>query len=172
MERIEFEIESICTMKMDRFIDGLQPKNERGYKKQAEEKVYRNEKGEISIPAAAIKAAMRKASSDIGKKMESRQTISSMVFIEPKYLSLNRKDHDGIVEDIVTRGKGEKVTRVKTYRPIIKKWKITGIINSFGVPTEFLKECLELAGLRWGLLGHRPEFGRYFVTKFEIIKEE
>lgn len=173
METIKFEIEGICPMKMDRFTEGKQPKNDEGWKKQAEEKVYRNDKGEIAIPAVAIKSAMRFASSEVGRKMESKknkQTLASMVFIEPNYLSLNRKDHDGIAEDLVTRGKGDKVTRVKTYRPIINKWKASGTINNFGVPIEFLKECLELAGLRYGLLSHRPEYGRFIVKKFEVAK--
>jgi len=175
LQQYEFELKSICPLKMDKWVDGKQPKNEEGYKKQAELKLYKNEKGYISIPASAVKAAMRYASSEVGQKREAkknRTTIQSAVFIEPEMLSIGKKNHDGIVEDIVTRGKGEKVTRVKTFRPLIKEWKIKGIINSFGVPQEFIKECIELAGFRYGLLSHRPEFGRFILTKFEKLDGE
>jgi hypothetical protein len=175
MAQYTFEIEGISDMKMDAWIDGVQPKNDEGYKKQAELKVYLDDKGNLAIPASALKASIKLASSEIGKKMEAkknRQTIQSAVFIEPAMLSLGKKKHDGIVRDIVTRkGTGDKVTRVSTYRPLIKKgWKVTGTINAFGVPKEFIQECLDLAGLRFGLLSHRPEFGRYQVNKFVETK--
>ena len=174
MAKYTIEIEGISDMKMDNWIDGIQPKNEEGYKKQAELKVYKDDKGNISIPANAIKSAMKYASSEIGKKMEAkknRQTIQSAVFIEPTMISLGKKNHDGIVRDIVARGTGAKLTRVPTYRPLIKGgWKITFEIDAFGVPMEFLQESLELAGLRFGLLSHRPEFGRFQVNKFVEVK--
>jgi len=175
MSKIEFEIKDIgCGLKMDKWIDGIQPKNPAGYKKQAEEKVYRDNKKNISIPAVAIKACMRLASSEVGKKMQAkknRQTISSAVFIEPSMLPLNKKKYDYIVEDVVTRGNGSKVTRVKTYRPFVNGWVVKGVINSFGVPIEFIRECLELGGMRYGLLSHRPEFGRFIITKFQEVKK-
>ncbi len=172
MKQIEFELESISPMKMDRWIDEKQPKSEEGYKKQAELKVYKDEKGNLSVPASAIKACMRFASSEIGKKMEAkknRQTIKSAVFIEPEFLSIGKKKHDGIVRDIATRGQGEKVTRVPVYRPLVKKWSCKGKINTFDVPEDFLKECLQLAGIRYGVLSHRPEFGRFVIKSWKVI---
>jgi len=174
MTKYKIEIEGISGMKFDRWTDEQQPKNEDGYRKQAELKVYKDSKGFISIPAGAIKGAMRLASSEIGKRMEAkknRQTIKSAVFVEPDMISLGTKKHDGIMEDVVTRGQGDKVTRVKTFRPLIKKgWKVTFEINTFGVPKEFIQECLDVAGLRFGLLSHRPEFGRFQVNKFLEMK--
>lgn len=175
MTKYQFEIEGISDMKMDAWIDGVQPKNDEGYQKQAELKVYRDDNGNLCVPSSALKAAIKLASSEIGKKMEAkknRQTVQSAIFIEPTMLNLNKKTHDGIVRDIVTRkGTGDKVTRVPTYRPLIKSgWKVKGVINAFGVPKEFIEECMELGGLRFGLLSHRPEFGRYQVNKFVEIK--
>lgn len=169
-EQIEFEIKGVAPLKMDRWTDEKQPKNEEGYKKQAPKKVYKNNKGEICIPAIALKAAMRLAASEVGKKMEAkknRQTISSAVFIEPDNLGLGKRKPDEIVRDIVSRGVGVKVTRVPTYRPLIKEgWKASGTLKLFGVPKEFVKECMQLAGIRYGLLSHRPEFGRFVITKW------
>jgi hypothetical protein len=171
MTKYKIELEGISNLKMDKWVDGVQPKNEEGYKKQAEMKVYRDDKGNVCIPSSAVKASMKLASSEIGRKMEAkknRQTIQSAVFIEPEMLTLGKKNHDGIAEDIVTRkGTGDKVTRVKTFRPLIRKgWKVNFELNAFGVPKEFMQEALELAGLRFGLLSHRPEYGRFQVNKF------
>jgi len=169
---VSFGIKGIAPLKMDKWVTSMQPKNEDGYLKQAEEKVYRDDKGIIVIPRDAVKAVIKYASSEVGKKMmakKNRQTIQSAVFIEND-LSLERKNHDGIVSDIVTRGQGAKVTRVKTFRPIIKNWQAKGLMHLFGVPDIFVKECLELGGLRYGLLSHRPEFGRFIVTDWKIVK--
>jgi hypothetical protein len=170
---VSFGLKSMSPMKMDKWIEGTQPKNDEGYRKQAQEKCYKNDKGMIVIPAGAVKAAMKLASSEIGKKMEAkknRQTIQSAVFIEDD-LSTGKKEPDEIVKDIVTRkGQGDKVTRVPTYRPLIKEWKAQGVMHLFGVPEIFVKECLELAGFRFGLLSHRPEFGRFVVSDWKIVK--
>lgn len=168
---INFELEGICPLKMDRWVDGQQPKNEEGYKLQAEKKTYTDDKGKLVIPANAVKAVMRYASSEIGNKMEgkkNRQTISSAVWMDQD-LPLETKDKVEIVSDIVTRkGTGDKVTRVKSFRPLIKSWKAKGKMTLFGgVPQEFVKECLEHGGLRFGLLSHRPEFGRFVVSSWK-----
>ncbi len=172
----EAELESLSPLKMDKWINEPQPKSEAGYKKQAELKVYLDSKGNVSIPANSIKAAMRLASSEIGKKMEAkknRQTVSSAVFLEKEMYSLGKKKPDMIVEDVVTRGVGDKVTRVKTFRPLIKQWKIKIIIVSYNpvsATKDFIQQSLELAGIRFGILSHRPEFGRFTVKSFKQLK--
>ena len=172
----EAELESLSPLKMDRWLNEAQPKSEEGYKKQAELKVYTNDKKEICIPASAIKAAMRLASSEIGKKMEAkknRQTVSSSVFIEQEMYSIGMKKPDMIVEDVVTRGVGDKITRVKTFRPLIKSWKIKIKIISYNpvsATKDFIEQSLELAVIRFGILSHRPEFGRFTVKSFKQIK--
>ena len=178
MEKIEFELESVCPLKMDKWQDGLQPKTPDEYKKQAEGKIYTDEKGYISIPSTSLKAALKLAASELsdsqkkytGKKM--RQSISAQVFIQPANMKIlpETKKHNGIIQDIVTRGMGDKVTRVTTFRPIINKWKIKGTLNYLGLSSKFLKEALELAGFKYALLSHRPEFGRFIITKFQEVK--
>jgi len=171
--KIEFELEGIAPIKMDKWLDLPQPKNDKGYMEQAKQKTYTDEKGNISIPADAIKACMRNASNEVGKKMEgkkNRQTIKAQVFIHPLMLSTGKKKYDEIARDIAVRGKGDKVTRIPTYRPLIKDWKVSGVMTLFGVPFEFVKETLQLGGMRYGLLSHRPEFGRFIVKKFERVE--
>ena len=158
---------------MDKWLDDAQPKTEEGYKKLAWKKVYLDDKKNICIPASAIKASMRFASSEIGKKMDAkknRQTIKSAIFFDAEMYSIGKKKPDLIVEDVVTRGMGDKVTRVKTFRPLIKKWKIKCRIISYGATKDFIQQSLELAGVRFGLLSHRPEFGRFVIKSFKEAK--
>ena len=206
---LEFGIEGIAPLLMDRYHDLPDPRTEEGYRKQAEAKCYRamatnGEKGELVIEAKALKACMRLASSELGKKMEgkkNRQSIQSGVFFKSDILSEDsnpafsigriehdglsdarpgiaidparcRIDHDGLKVDLITRaGVGGKVTRVKTYRPSIKEWKLEGRVSIMAIPKGFVKQALELGGVRYGLLGYRPEFGRFIVTKFEEVKQ-
>lgn len=169
----EIELVSLCPLKMDRWLDLPQPKSKEGYKEQAKQKIYTDDKGMIGIPANSIKASMRLASSEIGKKMEgkkNRQTVSSAIFFDKQIYTLGMKKPDMIVEDIVTRGMGDKVTRVSTYRPLIKEWKIKVVITSFGATKDFVEQSLTLAGIRYGLLSHRPEFGRFKIKSFKEVK--
>lgn len=169
----EVELQSMAPLKMDRWLDDAQPKTEEGYKKLAKKKVYTDEKGNIAIPACAIKASMRFASSEIGKKMDAkknRQTVKSVIFFDKEMYSLGKKKPDLIVEDVVTRGQGDKVTRVKTFRPLIKEWKLKCTIISYGATKDFIEQSLELAGIRFGLLSHRPEYGRFVIKSFKEKK--
>jgi len=170
----EAEIESLSPLKMDKWLNEAQPKSEEGYKEQAKLKIYTDNKGNIGIPSNSIKASMRLASSEIGKKMDgkkNRQTVSSAIFFDKEIYSLGKKKPDMICEDVVTRaGTGDKVTRVKTFRPLIKKWKIKVRIISYGATKDFIEQSLTLAGIRFGILSHRPEFGRFIIKSFKEIK--
>jgi len=172
-----FRLEGIAPLKMDKWVDfeGKEPKTPDEYKKAAILKAYRTEEGELGIEARAIKACMRFASSRLGKKTDSkknRQAIQAGVFITPDILSMGKKDYDEITSDVVTRkGTGDKVTRVISYRPLIKEWGVEGEIALLAVTPNFAHEALELGGFLYGLLSHRPEFGRFIVKKFEVEKQ-
>ena len=175
MEKIEFEIESICPLMMDNFTQEKQPTTEKEYLKQAPLKAYRDEKGNLAIPAMALKAALRDQAVDIGPKMQSKKTrekIRACLFIEPDMLSIGKKDFDCIDKRMVTRkGSGQKVTRVPSFRPLIKEWKTSGTIYIMDSLTpDFIKEALETSGFMKGVLSYRPEFGRFKVTKFKVVK--
>jgi len=172
MKQISFELESMCPIKMDNFVSGPQPKTDEGYKKQAEEKTYINDKGNLCIPAAALKATIKIAAGELAgmkKGKNVKQAIRAFLFIKDD-LDLGTKKYDCIARDMVTRGKGDKVTRVTTYRPLIKEWKAKGIIEYIEdgmLEPKFIKQAVELAGIKYGLLSHRPEFGRFSIKKWE-----
>lgn len=174
--KVEVELESISPLKMDRWHGLPDPKTEEGYKKQAVEKVYRDEKGNLAIPANAIKACCRYASSELGKKMESkknRQAIAAGLFIEPEMVSIGKKNYDVMASDVVTRkGTGDKVTRVVSFRPQVDAWKCKFVATIIGIEKQFLLQALELGGFKYGLLSHRPEFGRFVVKSFSEVKND
>jgi hypothetical protein len=172
IKKFEIELEGLCPLLMDRFdTEPSNLKTQEDYIKSAEKKVYVDKDGLI-IPGVAIKATIREASSELGMKREgkkNRQMIRAGVFIED--LKLGKKTHDGIVSHVVTRGKGDKVTRVMSYRPIIKEWKAKGKMSLIGVPSDFVKQALELAGVKYGLMSYRPEFGRFVLKSFKEVKQ-
>jgi len=173
MTKVEFKIVGIARILFDRYHGLPDPKTPDGYRKQSVEKLYLNEDKEICIPAACIKAAIRNACSELGKKMDgkkNRQSVKAGVFFESDLLSTGVLKHDGIQEDIVTRGKGDKVTRVVTFRPYLEKWEVSGTMNLFMIESKFVHESMQLGGVRYGLCGYRPEYGRFIVEKFEVIK--
>ena len=168
-----FEIEGIAPIKFDRYLDLPQPGDKEGWKVQAAQKVWRNENGFLVLPNACLKACLREASSELGPRTGSgkrRRDVRALVFISPAYLSFEIKNYDGIAEDAVKRGQGKKLTTVVTYRPFLKEgWKLKGKLISYGPGEDFLKACFKMAGFKYGLCGHRPEFGRFELIKFERL---
>ena len=93
--RVRFEIKGIAPILFDRYHGLPDPKTPEGYKKQAIEKLYLNEKGDICIPTCCLKAAIRIASSELGKKMEgkkNRQAIRSGLFFNDLMLSTGKTE--------------------------------------------------------------------------------
>jgi len=188
MKEIEAEIEGICAMKMDRhlFPDEVEkePKTQEEYKEQAKMKVYRNKKGQLVIKAEALEASLRHSAYYIApnnKKTRYKDDVYSAVHIEPRELVLTRdngkkdapiKKYDEMAQDYVKREHGKQTTSVVTYRPLIKEgWKVKFKINYLtlgDLTPKFLEDALTVAGLRFGLLGHRPKFGRFKVNDFGV----
>jgi len=174
IKRMEVKLESVCPLLMDKFDMGKSnPKTEEDYIREAEKKVYKDSKGNIGIQASSIKACIRESSSELGMKREgkkNRQMIRAGVFFEQEIISINKKNYDLMRKDIVTRGKGDKVTRVTTFRPQFNEWSLIATINLVGVNPEFIVQCLELGGLKYGIGGYRPEFGRFILKSWRLIK--
>ena len=174
IEKIEFTIKGISPIIFDRWdSNGPEIKNSKDAQMYAIKKLYLNSKKELCIPAEAIKACMKRAAGELGKKTEAgrnRQSISSGLTFEDELLTTGYKEATGIKEERAVRQVGKKVTCVPMFRPFLKEWKVTAKANVFAMPVQFVKQALDLAGVRFGLLGHRPEFGRFIVTDFKEVK--
>jgi len=176
ISKVHFKIRGICTILFDRNT-GEVPGSDEDAKKQAPHKIYTNAEGDICIPADMVKASARSACREIGKKMESKkreQAFRAGVFFDKEMYSLGRKDTDGLHAEMVTRkGTGNKVTRVCSYRPFVREWEIEGNALLYAVSQQLFLESLTLAGFKFGLGSHRPEFGRFEVVEcVEVANEE
>jgi len=171
--KIKFRIKSMSPMLMDKYT-GINDSNDVEAKKNAYEKVYKNEEGKICIPSTGLKACIRTAGRDIGKKLECKkreQSIRAGLYFTQMDYSLDKTQPDHIHGEIVTRkGTGNKVTRVVSYRPLIKEWEIECEAVLYDLTPEFIKQAIELAGFKYGLFGHRPEYGRFKLIDFEILE--
>ena len=174
--KIHFKIRGLAPILFDKWPEGdeIAPKTDAGYRKQAENKVYRDDEGNIAIPASAINGVMKKAAANLTgrKQKDTVQSIRAFVFIEPKLLTIlpERKTHDGITKMIVTRNSGSKnETRVPSYRPIVNKWEVEGTISYEEFDDKSLEEYLELGGRKYGLLSFTPEYGRFEILEFKTI---
>lgn len=171
--RVVIKLRSITPILFDRYTS-ISDNNDTEAQKNAIHKLYLNDDGIISIPANALKACIREASSGIGKKTESktrRNSIRAGLFFDTEMIPLGPKAPDGIHAEIVTRkGTGGKVTRVVSYRPFLKSWECEIGASLYGVTTANLKQYVEAAGLLQGLLGHRPEWGRFELIGLKETK--
>jgi hypothetical protein len=169
---IQGKIKSICPILFDRY-NGINDQNDEEAKKNAIHKLYLNGKSEICIPSNCLKASIRNAASEIGKKMESkkrRQAVRAGLFFTQQLYSLGIKKPDDIFGTHVTRGQGPKVTRVVSYRPMVNEWNIEFEAVLYGLTPEFVQQAMELAGFKYGLCGYRPEYGRFVLEELGIKK--
>jgi hypothetical protein len=171
--RVKIGLRSIVAILFDRY-SGINDQNDQEAQKNAILKLYTDEEGMICLPASNIKASVREASSEIGNKTGSKQrrnAIRAGLFFSPDLVRIGGKKPDGTHAEIVTRkGTGGKVTRVVSYRPYLKAWECETEAVLYGLTPANVRQYMELAGVRYGLCGHRPEWGRFEVVKFEVIE--
>ena len=171
--KIKFRIKSMSSILMDRY-SGINDSNDAEARKNALEKVYRDDDGNICLPAYVLKACIRTGARDIGKKLECKkreQSIRAGLYFTQNNYSIGKTEPDDIHGEIVTRkGTGNKVTRVVSYRPLINEWEVECECVLYDLTPEFIRQAIELSGFRYGLLGHRPEYGRFKLLEFETME--
>jgi len=152
-----------------------EPKRRRGEhldpKTEAELRLYKDEDGNIVIPARNVKAMIRDAARQFRakqRKMTYAGYVRAGIEIEPTNIPL---EHDGW-EPFVTICRIQS-SRVLVSRPMFKKWALEfKIINKDPnmLPAEILKKILEEGGKWYGLCDYRPDFGLFKLVKFEKQK--
>jgi len=151
------------------------------HKEEAEKVAYRNENGELYIPSRCVKAALLNAASwyKFGKK-SAKPILAGCTRLEPYNLILTDLKGKPISEyEIDVRPVVVQKARILRARPKIKDWQLKFDIlyneEMIGSP-ELIKQMLEEAGQRIGLLDNRPqrygENGTFKVVKFIVEKEK
>jgi len=148
------------------------------HKEEAEKVAYRNKKGQLIVPSRCIKACILNASSwyKFGKK-SAKQIIAGNTRIDPVDPVL--RDSKGKVlkkYEIDLRPVVVNRSRIIRARPLIENWELhfTIIYNDNIIGnTDVIRDILEEAGNRIGLLDNRPqkygENGTFTVKTFELI---
>jgi len=139
-------------------------------KEEAEKLAYRTDKGELYIPAEAIKGALINASSFKKiKKYAAKSIIAGGVFIMGSQLGLGTKKYTLDVRTVVIQR-----ARIVKARPMVEKWKVSFDLqynDAMIGDADIIKSILVEAGQRIGLLDFRPQksgsFGMFEVTKWQ-----
>jgi hypothetical protein len=136
-------------------------------------KLYVDAEGTIYQPATHIDRALIEAGKKIKVKGQGKATYSklfgSMVAVEEFEIVHKKQDytiHKSLVVIPSTKG------RVMRYRPMFKEWVLEFHIEfEDEIPSDVVKEALEIAGKYVGIGDWRPEkkgkFGKFQVTKFK-----
>lgn len=174
MVKIEVKVEGIAPLLMNKFSEPIQGESKRGKKvyvpeEEAKKKEYRNKKGELYLPNTHFKASMVKASADF--KMTGRKTykdyVRAGVFVLEEEIILDQQEYVIHTEPVVIQH-----SRVMSWRPKFKEWSCSFTIDIVDemVNQSTLKEILETAGKYKGVGDYRPEYGRFKIKIWKIIK--
>lgn len=161
---------------------GKKSTGSKDYSEEWREYLYTRD-GQIIQPASHIEGAMVKAAAGFkvtGKRGKSyKDLFSANVFIDPIEIPHNiavpqELDCDGdkplyldLRPVVVMRA------RVVRIRPTFKPgWELSFTINVIDdeVPAEIVNDVLTLAGKTVGIGDFRPKFGRFMVTRFDVVK--
>lgn len=142
---------------------------------EAEKLAYKTAKGQLYVPAEAIKGTLIGAASwkKIGK-YTAKPIIAGGVFIPEPELVLKNKSYELDYRTVVIQK-----ARVVKARPMIRDWELNFEImynDTLINDPEMIKELLIEAGQRVGILDFRPQkmgsFGMFTVEKFAVKGEK
>lgn len=175
MVKIDVKVIGIAPLLMNKFTEAKPEESKRGKKvydatEEAEKKTYRTEDGKLYLPNTHFKASMVKASADF--KMTGRKTykdyVKAGVFIPTEQIILDQQDYEIHAEPVVIQR-----ARVMSWRPKFKQWSCTFTIDIVDemINQTTLREILEMAGKYKGVGDYRPEYGRFQIESWKVVKE-
>jgi len=150
------------------------------------ERLHVDEKGEVFIPAIAIKNMMvecaRYLSETVpgkGKATYTKHMEAGMMVLDPVKLKVKAKDvqPEGLfVPSDGKRGGGSRVYKMFPTIPAGWKGKVKATVFDRCLKPEKIKEYLEQSGMFIGLLRWRPRnnglYGRFTVKNFKVTKND
>jgi hypothetical protein len=177
MYKVESVLEGIAPLRFNRFFMTKihKPTLEQEYEL-ARQRLYENSNG-IYVPSFALKRALRFGSTMGNLKMGRRSLepyINAGVFIEPLELELGKKDPDYNFEAYVRIPPGKKGAMVFKVRPCMNVgWQLSPIFTVMDdhILEDMVRMALETAGIYVGLLDGRPEYGRFIVKNWKVVKK-
>lgn len=180
--RIEVEIEGVAPILFHRWNCESVESKAKAKKGSAEKKsddtesyVYRNDKGEISIPGEYLRGAIIAAAKFQQDPRSPRKSAADLykaaIVSLTELASLGSKDWDYLDKRRVTIQRNA-ITRC---RPAMKEgWKAKFILMvnlPEYIESSALNSTIQAAGKLIGLADFRPSFGRFNVTEFKVLKD-
>ena len=180
MKKIEVEIEGVTPLLMNSPKAMLEESNEsvqktkkRNHKDDAEKVAYRMKNGNLYVPSEAVKGCLINASSyKKAGKYALKPLIAGGVRIEPREIDLGTDKYELDIRTVVIQR-----SRVPKARPRLEKWSIKFDIvynQDLIANPEIIKQCLEEAGQRVGILDFRPQhngsFGMFTLKEWKVQK--
>lgn len=143
-------------------------------KEDAEDSAYRNKAGKLIVPERCIKACITNASSwyKMGRN-SAKQFISGCVRVHPVEVSLGVSKYDIDSRPVVVQR-----ARIIRHRPRLDEWKLKFTLiynkNYLEGHEDTIRQIIEEAGVRVGLLDNRPHKGGgngcFEITKWKVTK--
>ncbi|NIN01493.1 MAG: hypothetical protein GTO24_26390 [candidate division Zixibacteria bacterium] len=177
-EKINVTIRGTSPLLMHRFNDSQDTmkvrKSGRQYNNQedAENSLYKDEKGKIVHPSVHIESAMIKAATNYRIPGQSKKTYKDAfkggVFVEPRLIPHKIPKWEIDLQNVVVQR-----SRVIRARPRFDEWELDLQILNIDerVTSNIIKDILTDAGKFCGIGDFRPRFGRFKVVKFEPVKK-
>lgn len=177
MRKIIITIKGLSPLRHNRFIETSKSASGRAKTtdeqdiKEALTRSYRDEEGKFYLPKHAIKKTIIEG----GKKVKvgrggASNLLKAILFVDEEMNYLKTGEHK-IMKDMV-RVPPRTGARIMKMWVVNEDWEctipLTLLDDTF--PINALKESIESAGIYYGLLDGRPEFGRFNLEKFEVMK--
>jgi len=140
-------------------------------KTEAELRLYKDEEGNIVIPAYMVKACIREAGRNYrvrGRCSTFASMIRAGIIVQPEMIPL---EHNGWVVDV--RPVVVQKQRILRYRPRFNKWALNFEVVNLDptvIHADILRKILDDAGKFCGLGDYRPEYGLFRVERFVVVK--
>lgn len=156
---------------------------EKDYSQEWRQYLYVNSENQIYQPASHFEGCLIKASAGYkiqgGRGKTYSQLFKGSVFVNPDEILHSVENPETLDFDgdkrlyLDLRPVVVQRARVARIRPCFKPgWKLDFVIEVLDdqIPANVVNEVLQLAGRTVGVGDYRPRFGRFMVTKFEVVK--
>lgn len=136
-------------------------------------RLYRNAKGQPTVPSNQILTAMEKSAAAFkipgARGKTYRDSITALVYMEPSYIPIEGDYVADTQRAITPSTKGEAIVS----RPRFDQWKVSftmhvADIGTDKIPPDILKNILVRAGVFNGIGTFRKRFGKFKVSVFDI----
>ena len=180
IKRIDLQMEGVTPILMNSPRGMLEPEEgarirtkKYDQKEEAEKVAYRNAKGKLYVPSAAVKGMLINAASfKKAGKFALRPLIAGSVRILDEELVLDNQKYEVDLRTVVIQR-----ARVVKARPKVFPWKLDVSLefdSDMISDPNIIMSCFEDGGRRVGILDFRPqklgEFGQFKINKWKVAK--